>query len=139
MNYPPDRITPGYVDHLAANEVFVFGSNLQGNHAGGAARLALRWGAEPGKGTGMAGQTCAIPTMFRHPGCIREYVSGFISFARNHPERRFLVTEIGCGIAGFTPADIAPLFSDALPVGNICLPVRFWEWLMKHGPGVMPV
>ena len=63
------------------------------------------------------------------PETIRPYVDEFIRFARVHPELTFLVTEIGCGIAGFTPRDIAPLFRPAVDVSNIYLPQRFWEVL----------
>ena len=57
------------------------------------------------------------------------YVDEFVDFARRHPELTFLVTEVGCGIAGFTPAQIAPLFADAVGVENIHLPQRFWDVL----------
>ena len=63
------------------------------------------------------------------PDRIKPYVDEFISFARQHPELTFLVTEVGCGIAGFRPAEIAPLFRDAIDVENIHLPQRFWEVL----------
>ena len=60
---------------------------------------------------------------------IRPYVEEFIRFAETHPEQVFLVTEIGCGIAGFAPDEIAPLFAAAVPVQNVFLPERFWEVL----------
>ena len=50
----------------------------------------------------------------------------FIKFAKQHPQLKFLVTEIGCGIAGFSPSEIAPLFEQAREVKNIYLPERFW-------------
>ena len=118
---------------LKPNEIFVFGSNLQGYHGGGAARLAMnQWGAVWGQGTGLQGQTYAIPTMQGGIGTIRPYIDQFIKFAQNDPERTFLVTEIGCGIAGFRPADIAPLFKNAINIPNIWLPQRFWEILQKE-------
>jgi hypothetical protein len=98
---------------------------MQGMHGGGAARMALRWGAVMGEGVGLNGQTYAIPTMFSTPAPIRKYVDDFIAFAKAHPDLTFLVTEIGCGIAGFRPEQIAPLFREALPVENICLPESF--------------
>ena len=106
------RVTPEWIHDLAPpNEVFVFGSNLGGMHGGGAARIAYRcFGAKMGVGVGLQGQSYAIPTMQGGPETIRPYVDEFIDFARQHPETTFLVTPIGCGIAGFTPADIAPLF-----------------------------
>ena len=88
-----------------------------------------KWGAVWGQGVGLQGSTYAIPTMQGGVETIRPYVDDFIRFAGNHPEMTFLVTEIGCGIAGFTPAQIAPLFAAALPVENICLPRRFWDVL----------
>ena len=127
------RITPNHITELKPNEIFVFGSNLQGYHGGGAARLAMnQWGAVWGQGTGLQGQTYAIPTMQGGIGTIRPYIDQFIKFAQNDPERTFLVTEIGCGIAGFRPADIAPLFTNAINIPNIWLPQRFWEILQKE-------
>ena len=126
------RITPNHITELKPNEIFVFGSNLQGYHGGGAARLAMnQWGAVWGQGTGLQGQTYAIPTMQGGIGTI-PYIDQFIKFAQNDPERTFLVTEIGCGIAGFRPADIAPLFKNAINIPNIWLPQRFWEILQKE-------
>ena len=125
-----NRVTPEWIDTLAENEVFVFGSNLAGMHGGGAARVAwLRFGAKMGQGVGMQGQSYAIPTMQGGVETIRPYVDEFIGFAKDHPEKRFLVTPIGCGIAGFEPEDIAPLFEGALDVENICLPESFWNFL----------
>ena len=127
------RITPNHITELKPNEIFVFGSNLQGYHGGGAARLAMnQWGAVLGQGTGLQGQTYAIPTMQGGIGTIRPYIDQFIKFAQNDPEKTFLVTEIGCGIAGFRPADIAPLFKNAINIPNIWLPQRFWEILQKE-------
>lgn len=124
------RVTPEWIDALRENEVFVFGSNLAGRHGGGAARVArLRFGAVMGKGVGLQGQSYAIPTMQGGVDTIRPYVDEFIAFAKAHPDKRFLVTPIGCGIAGFEPDDIAPLFAAAMDVPNISLPESFWEML----------
>ena len=116
-----DRMyTPERISALKDNEVFVFGSNLAGMHAGGAARLAAdRFGAVWGQGVGLQGQSYAIPTMQGGVETIRPYVDEFIGFARSHPELTFYVTRIGCGIAGFTVKEIAPLFSEALEVKNV--------------------
>ncbi len=125
------RTSAGSIEQLAENEIFVFGSNLAGMHGGGAARLArIRWGAVMGQGVGLQGRTYAIPTMQGGPETIKPYVDEFIAFAKAHPGLRFLVTEIGCGIAGFTPSQIAPLFAGAADVPNILLPARFWDVLL---------
>ena len=121
------RITPQWITSLQSDEVFVFGSNLQGLHAGGAAKLAMQWGAVWGQGVGLQGQTYAIPTMQGDVDTIQPYVNEFISFAKQHPNKTFLVTEIGCGIAGFSVEEIAPLFVKAVEVENIYLPQRFWN------------
>lgn len=126
------RISPRHIDRLCADEIFVFGSNLAGMHAGGAARLAWRkFGAVWGQGVGLQGQSYAIPTMQGGVETIRPYVDEFVEFARRYPQLRFLVTEIGCGIAGFTPGEIAPLFDAAWEVENIFLPERFWNILIR--------
>lgn len=125
-----ERITSSRITELRPGEIFVFGSNLAGHHGGGAALLAWRkWGAVWGQGVGLQGQTYGIPTMHGGPEAIRPYVDEFVDFARRHPELTFLVTEVGCGIAGFTPAQIAPLFAGAVGVENIHLPQRFWDVL----------
>lgn len=124
------RVTPSWIDDLQENQVFVFGSNLAGMHGGGAARVArLRFGAVMGNGVGMQGRSYAIPTMQGGTETIRPYVNDFIAYAKEHPELTFIVTPIGCGIAGFEPEDIAPLFEEASNVENIWLPKSFWEVL----------
>lgn len=126
------RISSDKITELKKNEIFVFGSNLAGAHGGGAALLAWKqWGAVWGQATGLQGQTYGIPTMHGGPEAIKPYVDEFISFARNHQEQTFLVTEVGCGIAGFTPEEIAPLFKEAVKIQNIYLPKRFWDVLGK--------
>lgn len=126
-----NRITSDHITSLQPNEVFVFGSNLDGFHGGGAARQALKWGAMIGQGVGLQGNTYAIPTMFATEKEIQPYIDEFIQFAKEHPDKTFLVTEIGCGIAGFTAKDIAPLFEEAVEVENISLPKKFWKVLKK--------
>ena len=130
MDSNKPRYTPELITSLQPNEIFVFGSNLGGLHAGGAAHIAHKqFGAIWGKGTGLQGQSYAIPTMQGGVETIRPYVDEFIAFAKAHPELTFLVTPIGCGIAGFTPEEIAPLFEAAKTVENIALPRRFREVL----------
>lgn len=115
--------TPEFITHLEPNEIFVFGSNLAGHHGGGAARIAYeRFGACYGQGVGLQGQSYAIPTMQGGVETIKPYVDNFIVFAQQHPELTFLVTRIGCGIAGFRDSEIAPMFADAHLVPNIVLP-----------------
>ena len=121
----PDNITS-----LQPNQIFVFGSNLQGAHGGGAARAAYHhFGAIWGQGVGLQGQSYAIPTMQGPVSSIKPYVDEFIAFARKHPEYEFLVTRIGCGIAGFQDAEIAPLFKEALEIDNVRLPQSFLDLL----------
>lgn len=120
--------TPYRISELKPNEIFVFGSNLAGSHGGGAARLAYeQFGAVWGQGVSLQGQSYAIPTMQGGVETIKPYVDGFIKFALSHPELIFYVTQIGCGIAGFKVAEIAPLFQNAVDVANIILPKGFVE------------
>jgi hypothetical protein len=117
------RVTPERITQLEDNEVFVFGSNLEGAHGGGAAILAWqKFGAIWGQGVGLQGQSYGIPTMQGGVDTIKPYVDEFISFARRHPKLTFLVTRIGCGIAGFTNEEISPLFKEAHGIENIVLP-----------------
>ena len=99
--------------------IFVFGSNMNGHHAGGAAYYACQnLGAEWGQPIGLQGDSYAIPTMGHDMAplsveAIADHVNEFLNFAADHSEYSFLVTAIGCGIAGLNPADIAPLFAGA--------------------------
>ena len=114
------------ISELKADEVFVFGSNLEGMHGGGAAFVAWKkFAAIMGCGVGLRGQSYAIPTMQGGVETIKPYVDAFIAFATAHPELFFYVTRIGCGIAGFRDKEIAPLFAEAMDVTNICLPESF--------------
>jgi len=126
--YTPERIT-----ELKENEIFVFGSNLAGSHGGGAALLAYRkFGAIWGQGVGLQGQSYGIPTMQGGVETIKPYVDEFIEFAKQHQEFKFLVTRIGCGIAGFTSYEIAPMFDDAIDVENVILPKDFVEVMQSN-------
>ncbi|MBQ6167638.1 MAG: hypothetical protein IJK41_09475 [Muribaculaceae bacterium] len=126
------EFTPEWIHRLEDNEVFVFGSNLGGFHGGGAARVALeKFGAVWGQGVGLQGQSYAIPTMHGGVEVIKPYVDEFISFAQEHRELKFLVTPIGCGIAGFTAEDMAPLFANAIDVENVILPESFVKVIQK--------
>ena len=126
------KVTPENITHLRENEIFVFGSNEGGRHGAGAAKLARdKWGAEYGNPVGLQGQTYAIPTKDKTVKFtlsveqIRPYVDQFIEFVKNNPQYMFLVTEVGCGLAGHTPENIAPLFREAVNLENIRLPMRF--------------
>lgn len=126
----PSRITPSGVNVLEPNEVFVFGSNFQGRHMGGAARAAKeKFGAVWGIGEGLQGQSYAIPTM-EGLNNIKPAVERFTLFARQHQELKFFVMAIGCGIAGYQVEEIAPLFIDAAYLQNVYLPVSFWKIIM---------
>lgn len=111
------------IESLAPNDVFVFGSNAQGAHGGGAALFALeRFGAVWGQAEGLQGQSYGIDTM-SGLDIFRQQARRFLGFAAEHPELRFLVTEVGCGIAGYTPAEVAEFFAGAPE--NVVLPESF--------------
>ncbi len=127
------RFTPDNIKELAPDEIFVFGSNLAGHHGGGAARVALdRFGAQWGVGEGIQGQSYAIPTMQGCVETIKPYVDRFLDLAYEWDQNTFLVTRIGCGIAGFTPEQIAPLFDRALDMYNVVLPRDFYDILIAR-------
>jgi len=129
------RITEDRITTLKPNEIFVFGSNTAGRHGAGAAKTAMGWGAKYGQGEGLQGRTYGIPTVNAaitnklNVNKIAKYVDNFIVFAKEHPEMIFLVTEIGCGLAGWTVKDMAPLFKEAIEISNIHLPNKFWNIL----------
>lgn len=133
--------TPDWITELKDNEVFVFGSNRAGRHGRGAAKQALGFGAQMGQGFGLAGKTFAIPTMNAQINRtlsiqnIGAYVDGFINYAILHPEKNFLVTEIGCGLAGLDPKDVAPLFFKCRDFPNVFLPKSFHR-VLAHWRGI---
>ena len=123
------RIASDRIAELGENEIFVFGSNIQGAHGGGAAWYAhQKFGAEWGVGEGLTGRTYALPTM-EGDASMKRAVDNFIACAKAHPELTFLVTAVGCGIAGYTPEEVAPLFREATSLENVYLPRVFWEVL----------
>lgn len=131
-----ERITPEEITILKPFEIFVFGSNESGFHGAGAAHTAYtKFGAKYGLGFGHSGMTFAIPTKsFYIRGVlsledIGFYVKRFIHFAKINPKLKFYVTQIGCGIAGYTPEEIAPLFKEGVRYKNIYLPETFWKVL----------
>lgn len=133
IKFYQDRITNDYITSLKKNEIFVFGSNESGIHGGGAAKLSIKWGAEYGNPEGIQGNTYAIPTkdksIFRTLEIkeIKPYVDSFIEYAKNNEDKTFLVTEIGCGLAGLTPEQVAPLFKNVVHIENVNLPQKFWN------------
>lgn len=131
------RVSSGCITELADDEIFVFGSNESGLHGGGAAKLAMKWGAVWGKADGIQGKTYALPTVkkgIRGPlpvKTIERHVNNFIECAQNNPKLKFLVTEVGCGLAGLTVDEIAPLFKNALVLENVYLPLKFHR-VLQH-------
>ena len=124
------RVTPDFITELKEGEIFVFGSNKEGMYGGGAARIAYKeFGARWGEGVGMTGRCYAIPTMDGSLDIIRKHVDDFTEYSAAHPELTFLVTRIGCGIAGWRDSEIAPLFGKASELGNVTLPEEFWKIL----------
>ncbi len=127
----PTNVTPSQVNVLTDGEIFVFGSNFHGAHMGGAARVAKeKYGAVWGIGEGLQGKSYAIPTMEGLEN-LAPAVQRFTSFAKQHRELKFFVTAIGCGIAGYQPEEIAPMFLNAAYLPNVFLPLSFWKVLMK--------
>ena len=128
LKYTPENIT-----ELEPDDIFVFGSNLEGMHLGGAARTAVeKFGAIMGQGVGIQGQSYTIPTMQGGVDTIKPYVDQFIDLAREWDQNTFYITRIGCGIAGFRDEEIAPLFRDALSLYNVRLPRRWVEILQNE-------
>jgi hypothetical protein len=119
----------GFITELKDNQIFVFGSNGAGAHFGGAAAQAVHsFGAIMGQAEGLQGQSYAINTMSGIDE-MKQHIDRFVSFAKQHPELEFLVTELGCGIAGYNPEEVAPLLKDAVGLSNVVLPERFIEVL----------
>jgi len=131
------RIAPDNITTLAPNEVFVFGSNFAGNHGKGAALLAVKkFGARRGQGTGLMGQSYGIATKDKNLKIlslqqIDIQIGRFLRVAALHPEQRFLVTRIGCGLAHYSPKEIAPLFFSYPIPDNVYLPSPFWVFMPK--------
>lgn len=124
------RVTPDVVSSLRSGQVFVFGSNVDGMHDGGAARYAcMNFGAVYGNGCGPQGQCYAIPTVGCSMAQTRQRVEDFIDYAISNPHLTFLVTAIGCGNGGHQPIDMAMMFERAKNVDNIHLPMMFWRYI----------
>ena len=126
--------TPDYIDTLLPKQIFVFGSNALGYHTGGASGTARKkFGAVWGQAEGLQGQCYAIPVDYgknvRKDGEVRAAVGRFVTFAKEHPDLFFLVTRVGCGIAGYHDDEMAQFFIDALELKNVSLPKSFVEAL----------
>ncbi len=127
-----DNITPGLIRELEENQIFCFGSNEHGKHGKGAAKQAMKWGAKYGVGEGLMGRTYGLPTkdsrMRTLPlRSIRKYIKTYLEFAESRKDLTFLTTPIGCGLAGYSAKDIAPLFFEFDIPDNVHLPEEFWE------------
>lgn len=131
------RVTQEDMGTLEENQIFVFGSNESGIHGAGAAAYAQKhFGAAYGMGFGPSGNTFAIPTkdwkITPLPlDVIEHYVKRFIAYTkdRSNVGMDFMVTRIGCGLAGFTPEQIAPFFKECRNQPNIYLPQDFHDVL----------
>ena len=125
------KFTPENIQELKENQIFVFGSNMNGNHAGGAARLAVeKFGAIMGQAEGLQGQSYAIPTLDKDMEKVTEedlitYLGNLRNFANEHPEKEFLLTAIGTGIAGFDTNYMAYMVLRANLPGNVTIPEEF--------------
>lgn len=129
MNLHRDMTAP------ARDEMFVFGSNLRGAHGAGAAFIARRdYGAALGQGIGVTGSCYAIPTkdenirsmdLFR----INEHVCDFVTYVQNHPNLKFFITKVGCGLAGFKSEEIAPMFHQIAENENCSFPEEWAPYL----------
>ncbi|AMW78568.1 hypothetical protein AMD27_06510 [Acinetobacter sp. TGL-Y2] len=126
------------IKSLAEDTVFVFGSNLAGTHAGGAAKTALlHFGAVKGAGRGWSGQSYAIPTMNEHLqqmplSQIQHYIEDFKIYTKNHPKIKYFITSVGCGVAGYKVEEIAPMFKGISK--NVILPVSFRPFVERTLP-----
>ena len=127
--YYGPRVAPDNIKSLESNEIFVFGSNANGFHGGGAAAFAMhKFGAIWGQGEGLQGQCYAIPTMEGMDN-MKAAIERFTQFADQHSELRFLVTRVGCGVAGYNVREVAPLFKGCISLENVALPSDFWDVL----------
>lgn len=133
-----DKLTPDLINDLKDNEIFVFGSNTKGLHAGGAAYYASKiFGAEWGIAEGVTGKTYAIPTCTNSiekvsAKDLKLSVGRFIQYATDNQDLNFLVTPIGCGIAGWEADEVAPMFEGAKSLPNVSLPEIFWKYFFEN-------
>lgn len=128
--YTPENIEP---NDMSDTDIFVFGSNTEGKHGGGAAKFAhTHFGAVYGQAEGLQGQSYAIVTKDLNIGnksvdieYIEDQINMLINFAIDNKDKTFWMTKIGCGLGGFDISDIAPLFMNKVIPENIILPIEF--------------
>jgi hypothetical protein len=132
------KFTPDKISSLKKNQVFVFGSNEAGVHGAGAAKLAhQKFGAVYGVGFGLQGKSYAIPTKDLQICTlpldkIEYYIYSFLTEAMEYPDTEFLVTKIGCGLAGYSEEEIANLFKNKFIPENVILPESFYNIINSH-------
>lgn len=127
-----NRVTPEDIAALPDDGVFVFGSKPDGNHAKGAARIALeKFGATSGMGEGFSGQSYAIPVHKHRTKMMSDAVGRFIDFVRSSTELKFYVLPIGCGSAQMNVDLVADMFREAVEMDNVFLPLIFIKSLRK--------
>lgn len=125
-----DHVAPNVITQIQPNQVFVFGSNIYGRHNGGSARFAvLHFGAINGQAEGAQGQSYAIPTIGNTFQELKVAIERFTDYVVQHPKLVFMLTAVGCGNAGYTVEEIAPLFSIAYSFGNVYVPAEFIQYL----------
>jgi hypothetical protein len=127
------KFTPDNISSLQPNQIFVFGSNEAGVHGAGAAKIALqKFGARWGVGFGLVGNSYAIPTKDLEIRTlpldkIEFYIYSFLTEVMEYPDTEFLVTKIGCGLAGYSDDQIANLFKGKFIPENVTLPESFFN------------
>ena len=127
------RIAPEFIDRLGNADVFVFGSNIHGQHHGGASLYALEhFGAINGQAEGMQGRSYAIPTEGNTFEELKQAIERFNDYVVTHPHVRFMLSAIGCGSAGYSVEQIAPLFSQAYSFGNVYVPISFLKYVIAY-------
>lgn len=125
MKFTPEKIT-----ELSPNQIFVFGANERGLHGAGAAKTALHWGAVIGK-YGLMGQTYGLPTKDENIRTlplkkIESHVIDFLLLVQKNEDKQFLLTRVGCGLAGYKDSQIANIFAKYVPLPqNLTLPKEF--------------
>lgn len=133
------RISPEYITKLPPKGIFVYGSNVAGRHGKGAALIAhKKFGATYGRCHGMDNSSYGIPTKDSNLSVlslerIKKYVDNFIIDTKTNPDYTFYVTAIGTGLAGYTPEQIAPLFSECIELQNVYLPLQFYQIICENG------